>query len=201
MQLYHTPTGNVRRWVQDCAGSQAGSCKFPRRTKETRMYSPGGRTGRTPGGVKPILAALVVLMGMGGVALAAPKADQGSPEQAQGNGPAPQAQDPAPPPQAQANGPAPQAQNPAPPPQAKVKGQQGAAKPVAAPPPQPPQPGGGSNPGQSRRSGAGHGRPVPGELRGLGLGRSNRGNCQSAACRGGAPKPSAAASGDQPQPA
>jgi hypothetical protein len=173
------------------------------------MYSPRGRTGRTPGGVKPIVAAVAIaLMGMGGVALADPKADPGPPEQAQGNGPPPQGN--APPPQAQAGGQPPQAQDPAPPPQAKAKGQQGAGRPAEVPPAQPPQAGGQGNPGsgsgQSGRVGPGHhGRPSPGESRGQGRSHSGRGKsgvCHGAACRGGAPKPSAGASGDeQPQPA
>jgi hypothetical protein len=166
------------------------------------MYSPRGRPGRTPGSVKPIAAALAVaLMGMGGVALAAPKADSSAPEQ--GNGPAPQAQTggPAPhaqdngtPPPAQANAPAPQAHDPAPPPRAKAKGHQDAVTPAAAPPAQAPQGGGNPTPGQPRY----HGRPAPGETRGKGRSLSGRGNCQSAACRGAAPKPDAGASGEQP---
>lgn len=158
------------------------------------MHSPRARTGRMPGGVKPIAAALAVaLMGMGGVALAAPKTDPGPPEQAQGNGPAPQALDNGPAPQAQAKGPAPQAHDPAPPPQAKAKGQQGAGKPAELPPAQPPQAGG-------------QGNPAPGENRGQGDIRSSRaksGACQSAGCRQGGPKPSAGPSGggEQPQPA
>jgi hypothetical protein len=178
------------------------------------MDSPRGRPGRTPVSVKPIAAALAVaLMGMGGVALAAPKADQGTPAQgngpapqaqgngsapAQGNAPAAQAQDNAP--AAQGNAPAPKAQHPAPPPQAKAKGHQGAGKPAEVPPAQPPQ-GGGSDPasggGQSGNSGRHRGRPAPGEVRGQG---HSRGNCQSAACRGAVPKPEAGASEEQPLP-
>jgi hypothetical protein len=167
------------------------------------MHSPRARTGRMPGGVKPIAAALAVaLMGMGGVALAAPKADPGPHEQPQGNGPAPQAQDSPPAPQAQANGPAPQAQangpapqahDPAPPPQAKAKRQQGAGKPADVPPAPPPQAGA-------------QGNPAPGESRGRGETRSSRaksGECRSAGCRQGGPKPNAGPSGggEQPQPA
>jgi translation initiation factor IF-2 len=169
------------------------------------MYSPRARTGRKPGGVKPIAAALAVaLMGMGGVALAAPKSDPGPPEQAQANGPAPQAQANEPAPQAQANGPAPQAQNPAPPPQAKAKGHQRAGTPVDPPPAQPPQGGGEGNPGAGQN---GNGRPAPGETRGRGESRSTRaksGACRFAGCRHGGPKPDAGASGggaEQPQPA
>src|SRR5215204_323036 len=108
MQLYHNawrPTGcsrgDVRAEVQDCAGFQARSCRLlevPRRTKETTMYSPRGRTGRMSGGTTPIVAAVAIaLMGMGGVAFADPKVEPGPPEQAQGNGPAPPAHDNAPP--------------------------------------------------------------------------------------------------------
>jgi hypothetical protein len=177
------------------------------------MDSPRGRPGRTPVSVKPIAAALAVaLMGMGGVALAAPKADQGAPAQgngpapqaqengstpAQGNAPAAQAQDSAP--ATQGKAPAPKAQHPAPPPQAKAKGHQGGGKPAEVPA-QPPQ-GGGSDPasggGQSGNSGRHRGRPAPGEVRGQG---HSRGNCHSAACRGAAPKPEAGASEEQPLP-
>jgi hypothetical protein len=170
------------------------------------MDSPRGRPGRTPVSVKPIAAALAVaLMGMGGVALAAPKADSTAPEQ--GNGPAPQAQANGPAPQAQdgpshpaqANGPAPQAQNPAPPPQAKAKGHQSAGKPAEVPPPAPTQGGGNPAPGSGQTGPRYHGRPAAGEVRGQRRG-SSRGNCQSAACRGAVPKPSAGASGEQPLP-
>jgi hypothetical protein len=171
------------------------------------MDSPRGRPGRTPVSVKPIAAALsVALMGMGGVALAAPKADSTAPEQgngpapqAQANGPAPQAQNPAPPPQAKANGPAPQAQTHAPPPQAKAKGHQGAGKPTEVPPPAPTQGEGNPAPGSGQAGPGYHGRPAPGETRGQRRGAS-RGNCQSAACRGAVPKPEAGASGEQPLP-
>ena len=170
------------------------------------MDSPRGRPGRTPVSVKPIAAALAVaLMGMGGVALGAPKADQS----AQGNGPAPQAPGSAPAqgnapaaqaqdsaPASQGNGPAPKAQHPAPPPQAKAKGHQEPAE-VPAQAPQ----GGASDPasggGQSGNGGRHRGRPAPGEVRGLG---HSRGNCQSAACRGAVPKPDAGASEEQPLP-
>jgi hypothetical protein len=164
------------------------------------MHSPRARTGRMPGGVKPIAAALAVaLMGMGGVALAAPKTDPGPPEQTQGNGPAPQAQANDPAPQAQANGPAPQAHNPAPPPQAKAKGHQ---QPAEAPPAPPPQGGSDTAPGEGQAGSGGRhrGRPAPGETRGQGRSHSGRGNCQSAACRGAAPKPEAAASDDESLP-
>jgi hypothetical protein len=166
------------------------------------MDSPRGRPGRTPVSVKPIAAALAVaLMGMGGVALAAPKADSTAPEQ--GNGPAPQANTPAPQaqdgPAPQAQAPAPQAQNPAPPPQAKAKGHQSAGKPAVVPPAQPPQGGGNPAPGSGQAGPRYHGRPAAGEVRGQRRG-SSRGNCQSAACRGAAPKPEAEASGEQPLP-
>jgi translation initiation factor IF-2 len=168
------------------------------------MDSPRGRPGRTPVSVKPIAAALAVaLMGMGGVALAAPKADSTAPEQ--GNGPAPQANTPAPQaqdgpaPPAQANGPAPQAQNPAPPPQAKAKGHQSAGKPAEVPPPAPTQGGGNPAPGSDQAGPRYHGRPAAGEVRGQRRG-SSRGNCQSAACRGAVPTPDAEASGEQPLP-
>jgi hypothetical protein len=167
------------------------------------MHSPRARTGRMPGGVKPIAAALAVaLMGMGGVALAAPKTDPGPPEETQGNGPAPQAQANDPAPQAQGNGAAPQAQNPAPPPQAKAKGHQSAGKPAEVPPAQPPQGGGADTAPGGGQAGSGsrhRGRPAPGEVRGQRRGAS-RGNCQSAACRGAVPKPDAGASGEQPLP-
>ena len=135
------------------------------------MDSPRGRPGRTPVSVKPIAAALAVaLMGMGGVALAAPKADSTAPEQgngpapqAQANGPAPQAQDGGPAPPAQANGPAPQAQNPAPPPHAKAKGHQGAGKPAEVPPPAPTQGEGNPAPGSGQAGPRYHGRPAAGE--------------------------------------
>jgi hypothetical protein len=151
------------------------------------MYTPGGRTGRTPGSVNRMVAAVAVaLMGMGGVALAAPKTDPGPPEQAQGNGPPPQAQDPAPPPQAKANG------------------LQGAGKPADVPQGQPVQTGGAASPGagQSQQGGAGgdaghHGRPAPGETRGRAPAHSNAikaSGCQAARCRGGTPDPSAGAS-------
>lgn len=169
------------------------------------MYSPEGRTGRRPGSVKLVMAAVsIALMGMAGAALAAPKADPGPPEQAQANGP---------PPQAQANGPAPQAQNPPPPQaQARARGQQAAGNPAEAPPTPPPQAGGegssGSGAGQSVRGSAPHhGRPAPGEIRGRGRSRSSaaRANgCQAARCQGGTPEPSADASGgsvvEQPKP-
>jgi hypothetical protein len=177
------------------------------------MYSPRARTGRKPVGVKPIAAALAVaLMGMGGVALAAPKADSGPTEPGQGNGPPPQAQgDPAQPnaPAPQAGAPAPQAQDPAPPPQAKAKGRQVAGTPAQAPA-QPPQAGGESNQasptGQDWRNAGDRGRPAQGENRGQGESRSTRarsGGCHSAGCRQG-PKPVAGPSsggGEQPQPA
>lgn len=177
------------------------------------MDSPRGRPGRTPGSVKPIAAALAVaLMGMGGVALAAPKADQSAPEQGNepapqaqangaappGNGPAAQAQDSGPAPQA--NGPAPQAQDAAPPPQAKAKGRQGAGKPAGASPAPSSQGGDNPAPGSGQAGPRYHGRPAPGETRGQGRGRSGRGKCQSAACRGAAPKPDAGASGDAQSP-
>ena len=176
------------------------------------MYSPRARTGRAPGGVKPIAAALAVaLMGMGGVALAAPKANPGPADQTQGNGPVPQAHDSGPAPQAQADGSAPQARDPAPPAQAKAKAPQGASRPAEVPPAQPPQAGGGTNQGsgagQSGRGAAGHrGRPAPGETRGQGESRSSRaksGACHSAGCRHGGPKLAAGASGEgeDPQPA
>ena len=176
------------------------------------MYSPRARTGRAPGGVKPIAAALAVaLMGMGGVALAAPKADPGPADQTQGSGPAPQAHDNGPAPQAQADGPVPQARDPAPPPQAKAKAPRGAGRPAEIPSAQPPQAGGGtdqgSGAGQNGRGAAGHrGRPAPGETRGRGESRSSRaksGACHSAGCRHGGPTLTAGASGDgeDPQPA
>ena len=155
------------------------------------MYSPGGRTGRTPRGLKPIVAAAALaLMGMGGVALADPKAaDPGPPEQAQGNGPAPQAEESAPPPHAQIPGPAPQA---------NAKAQQRAGKPAEVPPAPPPA--GNADPA----AGTGHhGRPAPGENRGQGQNRSSRarsGACRQAGCRHGGPKPSAGPS-EQPAPA
>jgi hypothetical protein len=181
------------------------------------MDSPRGRPGRTPVSVKPIAAALAVaLMGMGGVALAAPKADSTAPDQ--GNGPAPQAQANGPAPAqgnapaaqsqdggsaAKGNGPAPRAHNPAPPPHAKAKGHQSAGKPAEVPPAQPPQVGGGDTTpggGQAGSNGRHRGRPAPGETRGQGRSLSGRGNCQSAACRGAVPKPDAGASSEQPLP-
>jgi hypothetical protein len=155
---------------------------------------------------KLIVAAVsIALMGMAGVALAAPKADPGPPEQAQGDGP---------PPHAQGNGPPPQAQDPPATPapaRARANGQQDAGKPAPVPPAQPPQAGGesssGSGAGQSRQGGAGHhGRPAPGEIRGQGRTRSNAAKangCQAARCPGGTPEPSAGASGgddEQPKP-
>jgi len=157
------------------------------------MYTPGGRTGRTPGGAKRIVAAVgIALMGMGGVALAAPKADPGPPEQAQGNGPPPQAQDPPPAPQAEAK--------------ANGHAQQVTSGPAEVPQALPPQAGGDDNPGsgagrggQSGQGGTGyHGRPAPGESRGLGPKRPNPGKargCQAARCQAGTPEPSAGASG------
>jgi hypothetical protein len=154
------------------------------------MYSPEGRTARTPGSVKLTAAAVsIALMGMAGVALAAPKADPGPPPQAQGNGPPPHAQD---------NGPPPQAQNPPAPPAGAKANAKGPGKPAETPPAQPPQAGGGSGSGSgagpSLRSGAGHhGRPAPGEIRGQGHIRSNAAEsngCQAARCQGGTPEPS-----------
>jgi hypothetical protein len=151
------------------------------------MYSPRGRTGRTPGRAAPVVAALGLgLMGMGGVALAAPKTDPGPPEQAQGNGPAPQAQ---------ANGQPPQAGDAAPAPKAKAKGPDRARGPGELPP----QAGGNADPGSMN-----HGH-APGGVRGQGhtLSKAGRADgCQAARCQGGAPKPSADASrgGEQPQP-
>ncbi len=164
------------------------------------MYSPRGRTGRMPGGAGPVVAALALaLMGMGGVALAAPKADPGPPEHAQGNGPAPQGQANGQPPHANgqpphANGQPPHAGDAAPAP--KAKGPDGAGGPGEVPP----QAGGNADPGSVN-----HGQ-APGEVRGQGhtpseAGRAN--GCQAARCQGGAPQPSADASGggEQPQPA
>jgi hypothetical protein len=152
------------------------------------MYSPRGRTGRTPGRAGPVVAALALaLMGMGGVALAAPKTDPGPPEQAQGKGPAPQAQ---------AHGHPPQAGDAAPAPKAKAKGPDGVGGPAEVPP----QAGANADPGSPN-----HGQ-APGEVAGRGHTHSKAGRadgCQAARCQGGAPKPSADASGggEQPQPA
>jgi hypothetical protein len=148
------------------------------------MYPPEGRAGRRPSSVKLIAAALsIALMGMAGVALAAPTSDPGPPPQAQGNGPAPQAQ----------LGPPPQAQAPAPPAaKPKTTGQHGGGKQVQAPAAQLPQAGAQSNPGTSVAPGheGGHrGRPAPGEVRGRGHARSNArsSGCQAARCQGGTP--------------
>jgi hypothetical protein len=169
------------------------------------MDTRRGRTGRTPAGVKPTAAIVAVaLMGMGGVALAAPKDDPGPPEQANGNGPPPQAQAPAP--QAQA---APPPATPAAP-QAKAK-EHGSSSPAKLPT-QPPQAGGGTDPGSAggqsspgeARGGRGyHGRPAPGENRGHGPKSSRGRGCQAAKCQGATPQPSAgpSAGGDvQPTP-
>lgn len=132
------------------------------------MHTPEGRTGRTPGRLTRIVAAVAVaVMGLAGVAAAAPKDEQG-PEQAQGNGL---------PGQAQPNGLPGQAQDPAPAPkgQAKGHGRQGAGAPADIPRDLPPQAGGNANPGpgvgQSHQGavqgGAGdHGRPSTRETRG-----------------------------------
>jgi hypothetical protein len=131
--------------------------------------------------MKLIAAAFsIALMGMAGVALAAPKSDPGPPPQAQGNGPAPPAQL-APPPQAQA--PAPAAAKP------KATGQHGGGKQVQAPAPQTPQAGAQSHPGSSAPGHeSGHrGRPAPGEVRGRGQVRANTRratHCQAARCQG-----------------
>ena len=169
------------------------------------MYTPGGRPGRTPGGAKRIVAAVgIALMGMGGVALAAPKDDPGPPEQAQGNGPPAHAQDPAPAPEVKAK--------------AKGHAQQGTSAPAEVPQAVPPQAGGDDNPGsgagrggQSGQNGQGyHGRPAPGESRGLGPKRPKPGKprgCQAARCQASTPEPSAGPSagpsggGEQSTPA
>lgn len=129
--------------------------------------------------MKLIAAAFsIALMGMAGVALAAPKSDPGPPPQAQGNGPATQAQL-GPPPQAQA--PAPAAAKP------KATGQHGGGKQVQAPAAQAPAQ---SSPGSSVAPGheGGHrGRPAPGEVRGRGHARANTRratHCQAARCQG-----------------
>ena len=172
------------------------------------MYTPGGRTGRTQGSVKPIVAAVAVaLMGMGGVALAAPKADPGPPEQAQGNGPPPQAQDPAPAPEVKVK--------------ANGHAQLGTNRPAEVPPALPPQAraddnrgsgaGQGGHSGQQSGQGASggqghHGRPAPGENRGNGPKSPNPGNssgCRAARCHGATPEPIAVPSGgsdEQPEP-
>ncbi len=166
------------------------------------MYSAEGRTARTPGSVKLTVAAVsIALMGMAGVALAAPKADPGPPAQAQGNGPPPQAQ----------TGPPPQAQNPPPAPASAKAKAKAPGKPAVAPAVQPPQAGGesgsGSGVGQSPRGSTGHhGRPAPGENRGHGHIRSKAAKskgCYAAGCQAGTPEPSAGVSDDsveQPKP-
>jgi hypothetical protein len=158
------------------------------------MYSPRGRTGRTASGMKPLIAAVAVaLMGMGGVALADPKAEPGPPEQAQGNGPPPQAQTPVP---AAAPAPAPA---PSPPPKAQAKGLVKRAPSAPAEVPQaapPPQAGGNANPGH-------HGRPAPGEKRGYGPKGPKPGKasgCQAARCHAPTPEPSSAGNGGADQP-
>lgn len=165
------------------------------------MYSPEGRSARTPGSVKLTAAAVsIALMGMAGVALAAPKADPGPPAQAQGNGPPPQAQSNGPPPHAQS---APRAPAPA---KAKAKAP---GKPAAVPPAQPPQAGGESNPGAGQSPGGSsghHGRPAPGEVRGQGHIRSKAAKskgCQAAGCLGATEEPSVGPSDgavEQPKP-
>jgi hypothetical protein len=157
------------------------------------MYRPEGRTARTPGSVKLIAAAVgIALMGMGGVALADPKAEPGPPEQALGNGPPPQAQNPAP---AAAPAPAPA---PSPPPKAQAKGlvKHAPSSPAELPQAAPPQAGANANPGH-------HGRPAPGEKRGYGPKEPKPGRasgCQAARCRGAAPEPASDGNGGVEQP-
>jgi len=129
-------------------------------------------------------AVAIALMGMGGVALGAPRDDLGPPEQAQGNGPPPQTLDPTPAAEIKE----------------KVKGQKGG--PAEVPHELAPQAGGDDNSDsgghESRRGdapgGAGHyGVLAPPEARGQARSRSNAGTisvCRSAGCRGGTPEPS-----------
>jgi hypothetical protein len=157
------------------------------------MYSPRGRTGRTASGMKPLIAAVAVaLMGMGGVALADPKAEPGPPEQAQGNGPPPQAQSPAP---AATLGPAPA---PSPPPKAQAKGlvKRAPSRPAEVPQAVAPQAGGNANSGQ-------HGRTAPGEKRGRGPKEPKPGKasgCQAARCRAATPEAASSGNGGADQP-
>src|SRR5687767_8138315 len=68
--------------IAQVPGLEVAPCERSRgATKETTMYTPEARTGRTPGRLTRIVAAVAVaLMGLAGVAAAAPKDEQG-PEQ------------------------------------------------------------------------------------------------------------------------
>lgn len=134
------------------------------------MYTPEGRTGRTPERLTRVVAAVAVaLMGLAGVAAAAPKGEPGPPPERE-PGPPPQAQPNGLPDQAQPNGLPPQAQDPEPAPQGQANGHGRKARgaPAEIPRELPPQAGGHASPrsavGQSQQGpgqgGAGHhGRP------------------------------------------
>lgn len=152
------------------------------------MYTPEGRTGRTPGRLTQIVAAVAVaLMGLAGVAAAAPK-DEPRPEQAQPNGL---------PDQAQPNGPPVQAQDPAPAPQRQAKGhaRQGTGAPADVPREPPPQAGGNANSGPA--AGHGHQGAVRGGQGHQGAVRGGGGDHGRPSSRGGQepPHPNAAENG------
>ena len=164
------------------------------------MYAP--RTGRTPASAKLIAAAVsVTVMGMGGVAVAAPKGEQGPPEHAVHNGQPPEAQN-APPAHAPtpANGPTP-AHGVTPEP----RGPKGTGGPADVPHDVPARVGGDDNPrsdaGQSGHVGASErtahqGGSPRGEARGQLRPRSNADGirvCRSAGCHRGTPARRAAA--------
>ena len=108
------------------------------------MYTPEGRTGRTPERLTRVVAAVAVaLMGLVGVAAAAPKGEPGPPPERE-PGPPPQAQPNGLPDQAQPNGLPPQAQDPEPAPQGQANGHGRKARgaPAEIPRELPPQAGG-----------------------------------------------------------
>jgi hypothetical protein len=124
------------------------------------MYPPGRRSARMPTTARLIVAALAfALMGMGGVALAAPNGEPGPPDHAQGNGPPPQANNPTPP-----HGPPPDA-GPAPSPDVKPepKGPQDTGGPTEAPQDLPAQAVGGDRPQPTGGQGDQIGSPQAGQ--------------------------------------